>query len=123
MKKWTVLLVTLTLLFTLTACGSKDDNSKGEEDSNDQKMEDVQTNGSDAEEQTFTGILEDKTNFMLVVNSEDGKNSYIFNLEEELVSDAQTGDKVTITYKGDLSKFNPADDSGQLIATKVEKAN
>ena len=123
MKKWTVLLVTLTLLFTLTACGSKDDNSKGEDDSNDQKMEDVQTNGSDAEEQTFTGILEDKTNFMLVVNSEDGKNSYIFNLEEELVSDAQAGDKVTITYKGDLSKFDPAGDSGQLIATKVEKAN
>ena len=120
MKKWTVLLVTLTLLFTLAACGSEENSSAGN-DADPPQVEDVQTNGSDAEEQTFTGTLEDKTNFMLVVTSEDG-SSYIFDLEDELVSDAQIGDQVTITYTGDLSTFDPAGENGQLIASKVELA-
>ncbi len=98
MKKLAVFLLTTLLLFNvLTAC-SKD-----------------KPQGS-ADGTTYTGVLEEKKDFMVIIASEDGKNSYIFNLDKT-TCDANVGDKVTVTYTGDLDDIDSS-----LVATKIEKS-
>lgn len=99
MKKLCAFLLAAGMLFSLTACG-KDENTA-----------------------TFTGIVEDKTNAMVVVAAEDYSNSYIFDLDEGVVCDVQEGDKVTVTYTGDISQFDPTGASDEkLIAVQIEEA-
>ncbi len=98
MKRFAVLMLTLLLMFTvLVGCG----NGKGK--------------GS-ADGGTFTGVIEEKKDFMIIVTAEDGKSSHIFNLDG-ITCDANTGDKVTVTYTGDLEDIDST-----LMATKIEKA-
>lgn len=81
MKKIAILLTAL-LLLTLVGCGDK---SGGESSSPDQ---------------TFTGVLDEKKDFMITVVSEDGGDAYVFGIDGISV-DAQVGDTVTVTYTGD----------------------
>ncbi len=101
MKKFILLCVTVSLIFALTACG----NSK-EKDAEQQGDEKVYE---------FTGILEEKKDFMIIVNSEDGKNSYVFNLEG-VACDAENGDKVKVSYTGDIEDFD-----ARLMAVEIKK--
>lgn len=119
MKRFSILMVVLTLILSLTACGGKD-KTDGQEDTQ-QNQEDVQKN--DQETATFTGILEEKKDFMVIVKSEDEEISYIFDLDDGVTCDAEVGDKITITYTGDITKFDPSGAGDEhLTATLVEKA-
>lgn len=141
MKKFAMLMVALTMLFALTACGDK---TEGNAETEQQTQEETQGQETPAEGETetpetpaegetetpaadevqtaeFTGVLEEKKDFMVIVNSEDGSKSYIFNLDEGVTCEAEPGDKVDVTYVGDLEKFDPAGDE-KLVATAVVKA-
>lgn len=106
MKKMIALLLALTTIFAFTACGSNKDGGN--------------SSGTPATG-IYTGVLEEKKDFMIVVASETGEDPYIFNLEEGVICDAEVGDEVTVTYTGDLSKFDSYSDE-VLVATQVEKA-
>lgn len=122
MKKFAMLMVALTMLFALTACGDKTEGTPETEQQAQEETQGQETPAAD-EVQTaeFTGVLEEKKDFMVIVNSEDGSKSYIFNLDEGVTCDAEAGDKVDVTYVGDLEKFDPAGDE-KLVATAVVKA-
>lgn len=97
MKKLCAFLLAAGMLFSLTACG------KGEHT------------------ETFTGIVEDKTSEMVVVAAEDGSNSYLFELADGVVCDAQEGDKITVTYTGDISQFDPTGAGDEeLVAVRIK---
>lgn len=100
MKKFALLLTAMTLSASLVACGGGDSESSPAP--------------GQADTSTFTGILNEKKDFMVVVNSEDGTKSYIFNMDG-ITCDAETGDKVTVTYTGDIDDID-----SRLDATKIE---
>ncbi len=93
-----VLLTTLCLFGILPACGAQSTDPNTSEN-----------------EATYTGVIEEKKDFMVIVNSEDGNDPYIFNLDG-ITCDAEVGDKVTVTYTGDLNDIDSV-----LTATKIEK--
>lgn len=105
MKKLIALLLTLTTIFSFTACGSKDNGNSS----------------ANPVTGTYTGVLEEKSDFMIVVSSEEGKDPYIFNLDEGVTCDAEVGDTITIDYTGDITKYDTFSDE-HLIATLVEPA-
>lgn len=108
MKKLILTVTALCLVLSLAACGS----SKAE-------MAPAAPTGQTTEETqetaVFTGTLEDKKDFMITVTGEEG-SSYAFNLEGTTVP-AEVGQKVTVTYTGDIADFD-----SQLVAVKVELA-
>ena len=70
-----------------------------------------------AEEQTYTGILEEDKGFMITVAPEDKNDdseSYVFGTDGVTI-DAKVGDKVTVTFTGDINETGSV-----LNATKVE---
>lgn len=139
MKKLALILAALTLVFSLTACGSKEEapadeedntaveeqvdaetETEGEEDAeaaeDETEAETEDENAADAEEAVYTGIIEEKKDFMVIVTSEDGADAYVFNLGEDVTCEAEEGDKVTVTYTGDLDDIDAT-----LVASKIEK--
>ncbi len=106
MKKLIAMLLALTTIFAFTACGSNKDGNHS---------------AADPKTSTYTGTLEEKKDFMIVVAAEEGEDPYIFNLEEGVTCDAEVGDKVTVTYTGDITKYDSYSDE-VLMATQVEKA-
>lgn len=119
MKKMALLLSILSVLLCFTACGSANQepevNKPETSQSSTQDSTKDNNSGSSTEESTFTGILDDNKDFMIIVNSEDNQDSYIFDLDG-VTCDAEIGDKVTVTYKGNID-----DPDANLTATKVEK--
>lgn len=101
MKKFILVCVTVSLIFALAACG----NSKG-------KTAD-QSNVEEVEQ--FVGVLDEKKDFMIVASTEDGKNTYIFNLDG-ITCDCEIGDKIEITYTGDIEDFD-----AHLTAVEIKK--
>lgn len=109
MKKWTFLAAALMGVFlVLTGCSGKAAPSPT-------------PSASEEPTATYTGILQEKKDFMIVVGEEGEEGeadvSYTFNLDNTKV-DAKVGDKVTVTYTGDLSDIDST-----LTATKVEAAS
>lgn len=103
MKKFTILLL-ITLLLCTTACKGGASPSSSPE-----------TQAPSADAQTYTGILEQiKDDMILVTPEDDDSTVYAFDTEGVTV-DASLGGKVTVTYTGDL---NDAD--SLLTASKVE---
>lgn len=96
MKKTICILLVALTIFSLAACGKKADPAQ--------------------DGQVFTGVLEEKKDFMVIVTA-DGGESYAFNLGDGVTCDAEEGDKVQVTYTGNLENF--LDES--LVATAVEK--
>ena len=143
MKKKYVLLTTGLLILALAAgCGSKagqtTDNAKQEAsqttitDSEKAKAAD-ETEKTDAteapestetnaevstEEKTLTGTIEEVKDFMFIVTDESGA-SYEFSFDEkpEGLDAVTTGDKVQVTYTGEISEVDPF--NGTVIS--VEK--
>ena len=107
MKRFIALVAVLSvLLVSFVACGQKE-----APEATTVVTEAAQTEGS-----TFTGVLEDKKDFMITVTGEDG-TAYVFNLEN-VECPAEVGDTVTVTYTGDMADFD-----AQLMATEIVKAN
>ena len=106
MKKLIALLLTLTTIFSFTACGSNKDNGNS---------------SANPVTGTYTGVLEEKSDFMLVVSAEEGEDPYIFNLDEGVTCDAEVGDTITIDYTGDITKYDTFSDE-VLVATLVTPA-
>lgn len=139
MKKKYVLLTTGLLILALAAgCGSKTgettDNVKQEaqvsqtEDKTSNETETADTTevsggaatdtGVNAEEKTLTGTIEEVKDFMFIVTDESGA-SYEFSFEEkpEGLDAVAAGDKVQVTYTGEISEVDPF--TGTVIS--VEK--
>ena len=72
-----------------------------------------------AEEQTVTGTLDEVKDFMLIVTDDQGA-CYCMDLDEvpEGLADVNAGDRVTITYTGELSEIDAF--TGEIL--RVEKA-
>ena len=96
MKKIITIALGSMMLLSLAAC-SKPETQK----------DPVQDQDPVSEKAEYTGILDEKKDFMIVVESIDGKDAYIFNLPEEgLEISSSTGDKVTVTYTGDIKDID-----------------
>ena len=124
MKKFLALILCLSVMTVATACGSKEEApeeptdaqtedsvdstvQEGETDEIESEgIESEETESEDAETQadtTYTGVLEEKKDFMVVVTSEDKSESYVFNLGEGVECPAEVGETVTVTYTGDIT--------------------
>lgn len=77
---------------------------------------------SGAEEQIVTGTISEIKDFMFTVETEDGK-AYAFAFEQgkepKGLADVKDGDKVTVTYTGDLSEVDVFE--GTIVSVKVAK--
>lgn len=100
MKKLCLILCTLCLILSLSACG--------------RKMPEPAPTGAVPHNPTFTGILEDKKDFAITVTDDQG-NAYLFNLGD-LPCKAEVGDRITVTYNGDLTDFD-----SRLLAIRIVK--
>ena len=136
MKKILMMLLAMTMLLGLVACGGSDepeatpapeavedtlDDAAAVEGEEAVEPADAETADAEpAEELTFTGIIEEKKDFMVIVTSEDGAEAYVFTLADGVECEAAEGDKVTVTYTGDLEKF--ITDDAELLASKIELA-
>ena len=106
MKRFIALAAVLSvLLVSFVACGQKEAPEAATV---------VTEAAQEAEGSTFTGVLEDKKDFMITVTGEDG-TAYVFNLEG-VECPAEVGDTVTVTYTGDMTDFD-----AQLMATEIVK--
>lgn len=134
MKKLFALLMTLSLLLA-SGCASKEDpaptddgnsdavveetqtpdtqeenaDAEGEENADAQNEADVGTQDEAADQSTITGTLGEVKDFMFEITDEQGA-SYALSFEgdkPEGLADVKTGDKVTVTYTGELSVVDP----------------
>lgn len=107
MKKIAVLLLVALLLCTAACSGNTSAPSP--------TASPASSGGTSDDVQTYTGILEQiKSDSILITPEDDESTVYTFGTEGIAV-DAQLGDKVTVTYTGDL------DDAESLLeASKVE---
>ena len=99
MKKTICVLFAALMLLSLAACGK-------------------QAGDPAKDGQVYTGILEEKKDFMVIVTAEKGGEAYLFNLGDGVTCDAEEGDKVQVTFTGNLE--NALDEN--LIATAIVKA-
>lgn len=103
MKRLLALVLALTLL--LCGCGGKGQSG--------------QNGGQSGQgEKTLTGTLEEIKDFMFIVEDESG-NSYVFDLENgtlEGLQECGVGDKVTVTYTGELSVVDSF--TGKVISVR-----
>ena len=74
-----------------------------------------------AEEKSLTGTLDEVKDFMFVVTDAQGA-SYAFTFDGEKpagLDDAKIGDKVTVTYTGEISEVDPF--AGEVLSVEVSK--
>lgn len=93
---------------------SADSTISGDKAEDDDK---TQTDNTDTE-QTVTGTIDEIKDFMFIVTDDSG-NSYEFSFETKPdgLDDVQAGDKVKVTYTGELSEVDAF--TGKIIS--VEK--
>lgn len=103
MKRFFALLTAMTLLFA-AGCSAGGDKDK-----------------TDGDASTVTGTLEQVKDFMFILTDDQG-NSYTFAADDEtptLLGDAKEGDKVVVTYKGELSEVDAF--QGEVISVEPAK--
>lgn len=110
MKKMLVCLLAVLMLLACAGCGG------GSSETAEPQQEETQ---QPAEEQTVTGTLDEVKDFMLIVTDDQGA-CYCMNFDAapEGLADVNTGDRVTITYTGELSEIDAF--TGEIL--RVEKA-
>ena len=86
MKKILAATCVFTALFSLTGCGRQAPLLKQEADTG-----------------TYEGVLEDKNANVVVVRARDGSDR-LFWMTEGVTCEADCGDRVLVTYTGDLSR-------------------
>ena len=125
MKKlvFTTLLM-LCLVLSLAACGQNNSNSNSTPGNAPESLtpessmpESSMPEGSDAEEaQTISGIVNRLDSYLVLLDDEG--NYLIFDFGEDVDSSTLAeGDRVTVTYTGDLGSKNPAP-----VAVAIQKA-
>lgn len=115
MKKLFALLMALSLLMA-SGCGSKDTTPSTDETGDGAVVEETQGGEGQeagdeaaADELTITGTLGEIKDFMFELKDEKG-TTYALSFEGEKpegLADMETGDKVTVTYTGELSVVDP----------------
>ena len=124
MKRMIAFALMLCLMLSLAACGQKDSGKQDDADQDkttveeqaDQPMDnetdasqaqDDQESGDAQEEKTISGVV-NKVDDYLVLLDNDGEYR-IFDFDKELdPSKFAEGDKVTVTYTGELGSEDPA---------------
>ena len=109
MKRVLACLLAALVLLAFVGCGGK---QSGGEASGEEKNE---------EEKTLTGTLDEVRDFMFVVTDDQG-DSYALAFQGEApegLADREVGDRVTVTYTGELSVVDPF--TGTVLS--VEKAD
>ena len=106
MKKQLLILACAALLATsISACGSKPAASKTETTA-------AASSSTQQQENTLTGTLDEKKDFMFVVTDQSGA-SYAFSFDSaakpEGYEDIAEGDSVTVTYTGTISEVDSFD--------------
>ena len=99
----------------MTGCGAKGDTASG--DTASQTTQESQT----ADASTMSGTLDEVKDFMFVVTDAQGA-SYAFTFDGEKpagLDDAKIGDKVTVTYTGEISEVDPFE--GEVLSVEVSK--
>ena len=92
--------LSITMLAAVSGCGAKDQTST-------------------EEETTLTGTLEEVKDFMFILTDEDGVGySFDFETPPADLDQVEEGDKVTVTYTGQVSQVDPF--SGTIIS--IEKS-
>ena len=100
----------LMLTVMMTGCGAKGDTAS-------QTTQESQT----ADASTMSGTLDEVKDFMFVVTDAQGA-SYAFTFDGEKpagLDDAKIGDKVTVTYTGEISEVDPFE--GEVLSVEVSK--
>ena len=96
--------------FFCFGCGAKGDTAS-------QTTQESQT----ADASTMSGTLDEVKDFMFVVTDAQGA-SYAFTFDGEKpagLDDAKIGDKVTVTYTGEISEVDPFE--GEVLSVEVSK--
>ena len=102
MKRIFACLLAAALLLACAGCGAK-------------------KSGESGEEKTLTGTLDEVKDFMFVVTDDNG-DSYALTFEgnaPEGLSEREVGDRVTVTYTGELSVVDAF--TGQVLSVKAAK--
>lgn len=124
MKKRNIAAVIMIALALATGCGAKEPaktSAPSEAETKAVKNKesgDVPAEKEDAETSSVTGTIEDIKDFMFTIV--DGADAYSLSFDEKPkgLSDVKEGDKVTVTYTGELSAVDPF--TGTVVS--VEKA-
>ena len=127
MKKkqiFAIVTVTAMVLGGLTSCGqAKESNSNASTVTEEEQVDTVQTTQALKEtaekEENVTGTIDEIKDFMFTITAEDGA-SYAFPIDGEQtidISQFKEGDKVKVTYKGELSEIDAF--TGEVLS--VEK--
>ena len=111
MKKQLLILACAALLATsISACGSKPTGTETNA---------AASSSTQQQENTLTGTLDEKKDFMFVVTDQSGA-SYEFSFDSsakpEGYEDVAEGDSVTVTYTGTISEVDPFD--GTVISVQ-----
>lgn len=111
MKRAFVYLLAALMLLACAGCGGKASSgvTSGSEPSGSEKTE---------AEHTLTGTLDEVKDFMFVVTDDQGE-SYALTFEgksPEGLEDRAVGDRVTVTYTGELSVVDPF--TGTVLSVK-----
>lgn len=119
MKKLFALLMALTLLLC-SACGAKEENPEDSAEDPNAPTESVDTQKNDEEQKTLIGSLDEVKDFMIVVTDENG-TSYALSFNDagkpEGLSDVSVGEKVEVTYTGELSAVDVFE--GSVLSVKA----
>ena len=102
MKRIFACLLAAVLLLACAGCGGK-------------------KSGESGEEKTLTGTLDEVKDFMFVVTDDNG-DSYALAFEggaPEGLAEQEVGDRVTVTYTGELSVVDAF--TGQVLSVKAAK--
>lgn len=124
-KKYILAVLAVTCTIFAAGCGAKSEAAQNtaqtETDGSTDSADDTKSGDkaqSDDTEQTVTGKIDEIKDFMFVVTDDSG-NSYEFSFETKPdgLYNVQAGDKVRVTYTGELSEVDAF--TGKIIS--VEK--
>lgn len=111
MKKAVLIFAVILSVSLFAGCGSQ------KEPAADPAV--MEASGEEEEEKTMTGTLDEIKNFMFVLKEgEDTYYAFAFDEKPEGLDSLKTGDKVTVTYTGEVSEIDAF--IGKIIS--IEKA-
>ena len=122
MKKRNLIAVLMMTAALAAGCGAKaDTTTAAPTQAETTQSETIQSESQKTEEKTesVTGKIEEIKDFMFTIESDKGTYAMTFDTAPEGLSDVKEGDKVTVTYTGELSEVDAF--TGTIIS--VEKAN